>query len=212
MSNGSALQTESMNSVFIGTNTRGYSTDGQTNQIVIGDLAVGHGSNTITLGNSGITKLYCQVTTITALSDSRLKEDIELADTTLCYDTVKALSVSRYKYKDFTGKHIDKHVTGFRADDVEKVFPKSVSISDQYFPVLDEHGEKTYEDVEETIANEDGTTTTSTRKIEKMFLMEDVKDITMTEAIPTLWGAVQELMQKVERLERELNTIKGGVL
>jgi hypothetical protein len=113
------------------------------------------------------------------------------------------LPVSRYKYKDFTGEHTDTHVTGFMADDVETIFPKSVSVSDQYFPVLDENGEKTYEEIEETTTDPDGTIKTSTRTVAKMFLIKDVKDITMTEAIPTLWGAVQELMAKVEKLEQK---------
>lgn len=45
--------TDSTNSVFVGSNTRPLA-DGQTNQIVIGNGAIGHGSNTVTLGNSSI--------------------------------------------------------------------------------------------------------------------------------------------------------------
>jgi hypothetical protein len=43
------------NSVFIGFNTRPLSNN-QTNQIVIGDAAIGNGSNTVTLGNTSIIK------------------------------------------------------------------------------------------------------------------------------------------------------------
>ena len=43
------------NSVFIGYNTKA-SGDSQTNQIVIGHQAVGNGSNSVTLGNTSITK------------------------------------------------------------------------------------------------------------------------------------------------------------
>jgi hypothetical protein len=45
--------TTSSDSVFIGANTRPLAIN-QTNQIVIGHNAVGHGSNTVTLGNSSI--------------------------------------------------------------------------------------------------------------------------------------------------------------
>jgi len=45
------------NSVFIGDNTRA-ATNGQTNQIVIGSIAIGNGSNTATIGNSSVTALY----------------------------------------------------------------------------------------------------------------------------------------------------------
>jgi hypothetical protein len=52
ISNGSSL-TNTNNSIFIGADTRPNSNN-QTNQIVIGHNAVGHGSNTVTLGNSSI--------------------------------------------------------------------------------------------------------------------------------------------------------------
>lgn len=61
----------------------------------------------------------------------------------------------------------------------------SATLDRTYFPVLDENGEN--------------------RTIEKMFLMKDVKDITMTEATPALWGAVQWLVKKVEELEGKPN-------
>jgi hypothetical protein len=43
------------NSVFLGAGTRPLA-DGQTNQIVIGHNAIGNGSNSVTLGNTSITK------------------------------------------------------------------------------------------------------------------------------------------------------------
>jgi hypothetical protein len=46
--------TVSNQSIFIGANTRALN-DNETNQIVIGDTAVGSGSNTVTLGNTSIT-------------------------------------------------------------------------------------------------------------------------------------------------------------
>jgi hypothetical protein len=202
-------QIKANKSIFIGVDSKGSADDDQTNQIVIGFEAIGGGSNTITLGNSSITKLRCQVTSITALSDMRVKEDIEPADLEKCADAVRGLPIMRYKYKDFTGTHLDKHVTGFMAEDVEKVFPKAVSKTDQYFPVLDENSEPVFEDIEEEVKDiaEDGTETTrvETRSVAKMFLMKAVKDITMTEAIPTLWGAVQYLLNRIETLEGELN-------
>ncbi|GHU76352.1 hypothetical protein FACS1894188_08750 [Clostridia bacterium] len=177
------------NSVFLGARTHGATSDGVTNTIVIGYNAASQGSNSITLGNSSITKLSCQVTAITALSDSRLKEEISPADLSMCLDAVINLPVSRYKYKNFTGTHVDEHVTGWLADDVSAVFPKSVSVCDKIFPLLDSDGEQLYE--------EDGETP-------RTFLMENVKEITMTEAIPTLWGAVQALAARVAALENTL--------
>ena len=53
ISNGSTPNATGSDSIFIGTNTRALA-DGQTNQIVIGRDATGHGSNSVTLGNSSI--------------------------------------------------------------------------------------------------------------------------------------------------------------
>ena len=53
ISNGSN-QTITNNSIFIGTDTRALA-DNQTNQIVIGDSAIGLGSNSVVLGNTSIT-------------------------------------------------------------------------------------------------------------------------------------------------------------
>jgi len=52
---GTDALTDSDNSIFIGYNTK-PSGDSQTNQIVIGYEAVGNGSNSVTLGNTSITK------------------------------------------------------------------------------------------------------------------------------------------------------------
>jgi len=168
-------------------------TPGGNNIIAIGAFATGGSANSITLGNNQITQLRCQVTTITALSDRRVKEDLEFADIDRCLADVKRLPVSRYKYKDFTGTHLDTHVTGFLAEDVEKVFPKSVTTNTEQFPLYDTDGKPSTE----TVEGADG----ETYEQPIMMTIEDVKSITMTEAVPTLWGAVQALLARVEYLE-----------
>ena len=170
------------------------------NSTAIGFNANASTANTIVLGNANITSLRCQVTTISALSDSRVKEDVTLANTTQCLVDVNRLPVSRFKYKDFTGTHLDVHRTGFMADDVEKVFPKAVAVADETFPVLDEKGNKVYEQE----VDEKGNPVMK----EKTFVMKDVKSIAMEMAIPTLWGAVQELTKRIESLEAERGSTK----
>jgi hypothetical protein len=54
---GSVTNTTASNSVFIGRDSKAGA-DGQTNQIVIGQNAVGNGSNTATIGNSSTTANY----------------------------------------------------------------------------------------------------------------------------------------------------------
>ena len=167
-------------------------------------------NNSVTLGNDSVSYLYCHTQTISSLSDSRVKEDVELADVDRCLADVQRLPVSRYKYKDFTGNHIDKHVTGFMADDVEKVFPKSVFVSDETFNELDEDGEQVDElrkDVKgEPVLDDNGHPILD----KKTFVLKDVKKIAINDAIPTLWGAVQALAKRVEALEAEIATLKGN--
>ena len=66
-------------------------------------------------------------------SDPRLKEEIEDADLSRCYETVKSLPLRRYKYIDsylstFSAK--DAHRIGFLATELEQAFPKSISYSE----------------------------------------------------------------------------------
>jgi hypothetical protein len=55
ISDGSTSNTNSNSSLFFGNETKALA-DNQTNQIVIGDSAIGAGSNSVTLGNTNITK------------------------------------------------------------------------------------------------------------------------------------------------------------
>ena len=216
---GAAAKTYGISSTAVGYNAR---VNGN-NSIALGPNSNAQSDNTIVLGNGEITALECQVQTISALSDSRVKEDVSLANTAQCLIDVNRLPVSRYKYKDFTGVHIDVHRTGFMADDVEKVFPKSIIITDRTFPLLDENGDKTYEQATDeegnpiyeqatdengvALFNEDGSIKYDEAKPvmkESTFIIEDVKSIAMEMAIPTLWGAVQELTKRIESLEAEL--------
>ena len=59
LANGSTANTTPENSVFLGYSTRSL-TNNDTNQIVIGYLALGKGSNTVQLGNTSITNTYLQ--------------------------------------------------------------------------------------------------------------------------------------------------------
>ena len=73
-SSGATLTTGS-NNVVIGYNAN-VSASGATNQIVVGQGSTGQGDNQISLGNTSITHIKAQVTSITAYSDRRIKKDI----------------------------------------------------------------------------------------------------------------------------------------
>lgn len=183
--------------VLIGNSSYISSTSSVSNSIGLnGSISA---SNQITLGNSSVTQLRCQVQTISTLSDPRVKEEIELADTVECLESVLNLPVSRYKYKDFTGTHLDTHVTGWLSTDYKKVFPKGVQITDEVYPELDELGNQMYEEIEVQVPididDESKGYKTELKSLPKKFTIKDVESITPTEALPTLWGAVQAIVK-----------------
>jgi hypothetical protein len=100
--NGSAgLQTPE-NSVYIGAYTKSGSDpaggeDVIDNEIVFGYNAIGNGSDTVTLGNTSIGELHCQVA-LTVDSDERIKRDI--TPLTPCLDFINALTPVTYKHKN----------------------------------------------------------------------------------------------------------------
>lgn len=172
-------------------------------------------SNTVQLLDRSIWKglaMYVGTKTVnlvdSSTSDARLKQNVTDADTAICLADVNRLKVSRFEYKPFVEGIVDKHRTGWMADDVEKVFKNAVYRRDDTFPVLDENGEKVYEEVELN----DGTK----QKVEKRFAIKDVQHIEMgTIGLPTLWGAVQELsklmtatQERVTELETAVKTLK----
>mgnify|MGYP001605682478 FL=1 len=76
-------------------------------------------SNEITLGNSSIATLRCQVTSITALSDIRDKTDIVPLTTGL--STVMALNPVRFTWNMRDGGKVGVKDSGFIAQDLQTV-------------------------------------------------------------------------------------------
>jgi hypothetical protein len=92
-----------------------------SNNTVIGYLAnpsaVGI-SDEITLGNSSVTTLRCQVTTITSLSDARDKTDVVDLDAGLSF--LNALRPVRFTWNMRDGGKVGDADTGFIAQDLQK--------------------------------------------------------------------------------------------
>jgi hypothetical protein len=67
--------------------------------------------------------------TWTISSDQRIKRNIEDADTTVCYNTIKALKLKRFEWDPSWNPTLeDKHSLGFIAQEVKQYFPKAVKI------------------------------------------------------------------------------------
>jgi len=124
--------------VFIGDNS-GASLPSITgsNVICIGkesNPTSGTVSNEITLGNSSITTLRCQATSITSLSDARDKTNIE--DSEYGLDLVNSLKPVKFEWNTRDGAKKDVKDLGFIAQDLKEV-------DDEYLGlVYDENPEK----------------------------------------------------------------------
>lgn len=106
----------STSSLFIGYDTRAAAA-GQSNQIVIGSQAVGQGSNTIMLGNSSVTGLFCYDNTISAPSDRRDKTNIQSLSAGL--DFVKKLRPVVFDWNMRDGAKKGVPDVGFIAQELE---------------------------------------------------------------------------------------------
>jgi hypothetical protein len=102
--------------------TAGTAVTTGSNLTVIGNAAVASAvgaTNEITLGNSSIATLRCQVTTITALSDSRDKENIQELQAGL--DFVRKLKPVSFDWNMRDGGKVGIADTGFIAQDLKQV-------------------------------------------------------------------------------------------
>lgn len=114
--------------------------------------------------------------TWTVSSDERLKTDISLANIDRCYEIVKGIPLKRFGWKEgvYTEDQVkDRHKLGWIAQDVQKMFSKSVSV-------------KPF-----TIKLNDGTAQ----------VIEDCLDLNVDQIYAVLYGAVQKLISMVETLQ-----------
>ena len=109
------------NNTLIGYNAGGSSGIYLVNCTLLGansTPSVNNATNEITLGDSSITKLRCQVTSITALSDLRDKKNICKLDAGL--DFINELNPVRFEWNMRDGGKIDVEECGFIAQDLQK--------------------------------------------------------------------------------------------
>jgi hypothetical protein len=66
-------------------------------------------------------------------SDRRIKQDIQAADTSLCYSIVKNLPLQRFTWDvSYLPTIKDRNSVGWIAQDVEQVFPRAVATSAEF--------------------------------------------------------------------------------
>jgi hypothetical protein len=137
-SNGTTLNTTSDFSVYLGSGTKASADDTQ-NEIVIGYNAIGGGSNTVTLGNSSITHLRSQVTSITGLSDRRDKAEITSINEGI--DFVKKLNPVTFTWNTRDKAKVGIKSAGFIAQEL-LALQKGSTIGDNLDLVSEENPER----------------------------------------------------------------------
>lgn len=205
----SELQTPE-NSVYLGAGTKSGSDpdggeDAIVNEIVIGYNAIGNGPDTVTLGNTSITELHCQVA-LTVDSDQRIKRDIAPSDVGL--DFINSLNPITFKqlnpfdypeqirppeYKDRTIVEIDDE--GKETTRIEKAKERPLDNENVYFGLIAQEIEAV---LAERNITSDIVATAGTGK----------KGIRYTDLIMPLITAVQELSAEVKALKAELAQIR----
>jgi hypothetical protein len=147
---GAALQqnTNGTNNTAIGRSAGTSNTNG-SNNVFLGCGASGAtatSNNTITFGDSSITTLRAQVTTITALSDARDKTDIE--DIPLGLQLIRDLRPVKFTWNTRDGSRVGVKSAGFIAQEVLEVSNR-YNLQDWLHLVLEDNPEK----LEATVAN-----------------------------------------------------------
>ena len=124
--------TDSTNFIAINSSSTNAEIARFTNQ---GYLGIGTQTPTSQLQLSTDSASKPATNTWTISSDARLKIDISLADLDMCYNAIKVLPLKRYTWKDevYTLDQVpDRSKLGWIAQDVERVFPKAVTRSQQH--------------------------------------------------------------------------------
>ena len=198
----SALQTPE-NSTYLGYGTKSGSDsaggeDVIDNEIVIGYNAIGNGSNTVTLGNTSIGELHCQVA-LTVDSDQRIKKDVAPVSTGL--DFINALNPITFKRvnpadypkeikpPEYTDRTItEKDEKGKDVVRIEKAEPRPEDNNNKYIGLVAQEVEAVLQEQNLDFKLVD----TSTK---------GKKGIRYGELVMPLIKAVQELSAKVKVLE-----------
>ena len=117
----SMSQSTGANNTALGASTGSIVMSG-TNNTLLGygaNPSAANANNEITLGNSSIATLRCQVTSITSLSDKRDKTDINTLD--LGLDFINSLKPVKFKWQTRDGKGPKGYDAGFIAQDFQQV-------------------------------------------------------------------------------------------
>lgn len=174
------------------------------NENILGYNAKGNGNHTFTIGNSEITAIYAQVSSITQFSDPRLKEDIKDVDINEVITNIKGLKVIHAKYKDleeFIGNNEnDKHKLMFDGVTYRNSFENDTKVTDRIFHPVEPHTNKRKLTSIKTL---EGDKEVITQKEEEMEI-KDCIEITTNQLLPALVVTNQHLLKEVDTLKETI--------
>ena len=144
-------------------------------------------------------------------SDERYKENIIDADLDICYNNIKNLKLKKYKYKDEILEHpnTDTSTLGWIAQDVETIFPKSVSETPLTTwvtykgasPIYSSNGEDIIKPGDRVQDINAGST-----------VIPDFKTLENSQILNSLYGAVQKLQSTTELLQTQVSSSSATIL
>jgi hypothetical protein len=166
----------------------------QTSLTATGNFGIGVAAATFQLQLGTDSAGKPATNTWTVVSDKRLKDEIVDADLSRCYDIVKSLPLRRYTWKDefYTTEQVkDRSKLGWIADEVESVFPKAVGIIPEW----------TYKQEQRDASGE---------IVEEAKSIENLKSLNSDQIYAVMYGAIQQLIHKVESLTHEIEILKSS--
>ena len=128
------------------------------------------------------------LTTWTVLSDRRIKENVVKASYEKCLENVKNIELYNFNFKENYVSTNDRHQLGFIAQEVQEVYPKAVEVGKM--------------SINAGNAGNAGDTND---------IIENILTLNTTQIDYTLYGAVKNLIEKVENLEDELQYIENDL-
>ncbi len=138
-------------------------------------------------------------------SDERLKDNIELADLTRCYEIVKNLPLKRFKWKYYDNQVNDLNALGWIAQDVKKIFPKA--ITENEIEIIPEKKEI----IKDAVIDKNGNVIKEAeyKIIQERQVLKDGLLLNSDQINKVLYGAVQNLIEKEESQQREIDDLKA---
>ena len=141
-------------------------------------------------------------------SDERYKENIVDADLDICYNNIKSLKLKRFKYKEevYRDPSSDTTKLGFLAQEVETIFPKSVTNTELTTWV-------NYSGKSEILGSDGVTKIKPGDRVQDVLagsvVVDDFKTMNEEQILRSMYGAFKKMQEKIESLEAKVKVLES---